>query len=111
MEIIAKLKKVHEVVQATETFKKRLIWVTTEFDGTHPQTVEVELHQDRVDIFSGVGVGSEVKLYLNLRGNEWIGKDGVPKVFNKLVCWKVDVLNAAGNSTAPAQGEVESLPF
>ena len=115
MELIAKLKKVNPIVERGD-FKTRKVWVTTEFSSQYPQTVEVEIQQDKTELFAAVGVGSEVKLYINLRGREWQPADGELKVFNTLVCWKMEVLNAVGapapaQATAPAQGEVESLPF
>ena len=114
MELIAKLKKVNPIVERGD-FKTRKVWVTTDFTSQYPQTVEVEIQQDKTELFAAVGVGSEVKLYINLRGREWQPAEGDPKVFNTLVCWKMEVLNAVSapapaQATAPAQ-ENQDLPF
>ena len=90
MEIVAQLKSLQPVVEKG-TFKSRKVWAVLP-DEKYIQTLEFELHQDKVDILNGVAPGSEVKFYLNLRGREWTGTDGVVKVFNSFVCWKVDVL-------------------
>lgn len=111
MELIAKLKKVNPIVERGD-FKTRKVWVTTDFTSQYAQTVEVEIQQDKTELFSGVSIGSEVKLYINLRGREWQPAEGEAKVFNTLVCWKMEVLNAVG---APAQAatpaQSDDLPF
>jgi len=111
MEIVAKLKALQPVVEKG-SFKSRKVWAVVP-DEKYPQTLEFELHQDKVDLFENVGIDSEVKFYLNLRGREWTGTDGVTKVFNSFVCWKVDVLSKVdGTSPEPALPDAnEGLPF
>lgn len=107
MEITGKLKQLHPIVEKG-TFKSRKVWVTTEDNPQYPQTIEVELQQAKVDMMNGVTVGAPVKLHINLRGREWTGTDNIPKVFNSLVCWKVE---AAGATAAPvAQREGFEAP-
>jgi len=110
MEIVAKLKALQPVVEKG-SFKSRKVWAVVP-DEKYPQTLEFELHQDKVDLFENVGIDSEVKFYLNLRGREWTGTDGVTKVFNSFVCWKVDILSTQGTAPAPALPDAnEVLPF
>lgn len=119
MEIKAQFKKQLDVVQHTATFKSRKVWVIVDYSGQYPQTIELQLAQDKVDLFNGVQEGQEVTCHLNLRGNE-VTKDGKTAVFNSLVCWKVDkgnstaqTQNAAPQAAVSSQPEVDNsdLPF
>ncbi len=115
MEIVAQLEQLQPVVER-EKFKSRKVWVTTEWDGKYPQTIEVELQQDKVDLLNDTPVGSEIKLYINLRGRKWTKPETqVTSVFNSLVAWKVDILKTGlGTTAAPAaenNPNIEPLPF
>lgn len=119
MELIGKLKAIQPIIERGE-FKSRKIWVTTEDNPQYPQTIEIEVSQAKVDMFNGISIGAPVKMYLNLRGREWTGTDGVTKVFNSIVCWKVEALpggQVAAPATASQQGftqepePIDDLPF
>lgn len=121
MELIAKLKTVHDIIERKD-FKSRKVWVNTDTDGKYPQTIEVEVAQDKTGIFDNIAPGSEVKLYINLRGREWTSPEGKTSVFNTLSVWKVEVLQGAVNPTAATQpaslessyvatDEKDDLPF
>jgi hypothetical protein len=99
MELQAKLKRVLDTVNVTDKFKKREIHVET--DGQYPQTISLQLSQEKVSLTDNIEVGSECKFHLNLRGREFLGADGVLKVFNSLEVWKIEVLTASAESTNP----------
>lgn len=101
MEIIAKLKALQPVVER-EKFKSRKVWVVVP-DEKYPQTLEFELHQDKVSMLDNIGIGAEVKFYLNLKGKEVECKDSIVRVFNSLVCWKVEALSSGDIPTAQVQ--------
>jgi len=88
MVIQAQFKQQQEVFERG-AFKSRKVWLTMP-DDKYPQTLEVELHQDKVDMFAGLIPGTPVTCHLNLRGREWTNPQGEVKVFNTLVCWKAD---------------------
>ena len=106
MEIKGKLKAIQPLVEKSN-FKSRKIWLTTEDNPTYPQTIEIEVQQDKADMFANVAIGAEVNCHINLRGREWTGADGVVKVFNSLVCWKVDGVAY----TKPAEAATPSAPL
>ena len=117
MELIAKLKTVHDIIERGN-FKSRKVWVTTEDNPQYPQTVEVEVAQEKTGLFDNITPGSEVKLYINLRGREWTSPEGKTSVFNTLSVWKVEVLSRAGylepidTLEAPMRpDEIDDLPF
>ena len=121
MELKAKFKKQLDVVVKSD-FKSRKVWVTTEDNPDYPQTIEVEVHKDKVDMFNNISEGAPVTLHINLRGRTWTGTDGIEKVFNSLVCWKVEadsnavpyapaVANNVADCPPPKLEDTGSLPF
>ena len=117
MELKATVKKVLATVDRG-TFKSRKIWLVVDEDLKYPQTIEVEVQQDKCEMFK-VSEGSTITAHLNLRGREWTSPEGKTSVFNSLVCWKWDVLVAAPAEvqsiapTAPVATveDLEDLPF
>lgn len=93
MELKATVKKVLATVDRG-TFKSRKIWLVVDEDLKYPQTIEVEVQQDKCEMFK-IAEGSTITAHLNLRGREWTSPEGKTSVFNYLVCWKWDVLVAA----------------
>ena len=114
MEIKGVLKQINPVIERKD-FKSRKVWLTTEADSKYPQTIEVELQQDKIDLLSSVAIGSDVNLHLNLRGREWTSPEGKTSVFNSLVCWKVDGVAYTKPAEAEAAqaepGTSDDLPF
>jgi single-strand DNA-binding protein len=88
MEIKAILKALQPIVERGD-FKSRKVWLTVP-DEKYPQVIEVEVQQSKVDMFDNIAVGAPVLCHINLRGREWTDPQGVVKVFNSLVCWRVE---------------------
>jgi len=81
MELKATVKKVLSTVDRG-TFKSRKVWLVVDEDLKYPQTIEVELQQDKCEMFK-VTEGSTITAHLNLRGREWTKKEtGVVGVIN-----------------------------
>jgi len=110
MELKATVKKVLATVDRG-TFKSRKVWLVVDEDLKYPQTIEVELQQDKCEMFK-VTEGSTITAHLNLRGREWTSPEGKTSVFNSLVMWKWDVLveQASFAEIAQAQSVAPSLP-
>ena len=89
MEVVGIIKLVGEVQSVgSNNFRKRELVVTTAED--YPQMLMLEFTQDKVDLLNSVSVGDSVKVGINLRGREWINKEGEAKYFNSLQGWKID---------------------
>lgn len=88
MELKCKFKQQNDVVERG-TFKSRKVWVIDDENADYPQTIEVEVAQDKVNLFSDFRPGQPLTLSINLRGREWTNPQGEVKVFNTLQCWKV----------------------
>jgi hypothetical protein len=102
MEIKCKFKQQNDVVERG-TFKSRKVWVITECDTKYPQTIELEVAQDKIDLFNDYTPGQDMTVSINLRGREWTNPQGEVKVFNTLQCWKVtsDVADQQEEEEAP----------
>lgn len=102
MEITGKIKLIGETetVGSAGTFKKRLIVISTEEQFV--QHVPVDFVQDKTSILDKYQVGEEVKVSVNVRGNEYNGK-----YYVSLNGWKIERL-----AQTPAIPPVtDDLPF
>lgn len=102
MEIKCKFKQQNDVVERG-TFKSRKVWVIDDENADYPQTIEVEVAQDKVNLFNNFRPGQPLTVSINLRGREWTNPQGEVKVFNTLQCWKVtsDVSDQQEEEEAP----------
>lgn len=99
-----------ETVGAAGTFKKRLVVVAT--DEQYSQTVGIDFVQDKTTILDKYKVGDEVKVHVNIRGQEYKGK-----YYVSLNGWRIEKLEVeapqqeAPETSVVKQEEVSDLPF
>jgi|688.fasta_scaffold474293_2 hypothetical protein len=104
-----------EVVGSAGTFKKRTIVIAT--DEQYSQKIPIDFVQDKTDILDKYQIGQEVKVSINIRGNEYNGK-----YYCSLNGWKIEKTDIANgqniaNDTAPfttaekLQTPPDDLPF
>jgi|TARA_R110000765_G_scaffold147978_1_gene250469 hypothetical protein len=93
------LYKISDVQQITDSFRKRE-FVLEMIDGAYTQLIPFQLTQDNCVKVDDMLPGTEVKVTFNLRGREWINKEGNAKYFGSLDAWKVD--RVAHETPAPA---------
>jgi hypothetical protein len=100
------------------SFVKREFAIKT--DEQYPQSILLELHQDRVDLLDVYEIGEMLKISINLRGREWVNPQGETKYFNTLVAWKIERFAVASPAPAPTpaqettnynEDEPDDLPF
>jgi hypothetical protein len=101
MQLNGVIKVIKPIQQVSATFSKREFVIETQ--EQYPQTIQLELHGDRVDIIESFTEGQEVECHLNLRGRLWVNPQGETKYFNTIVCWKIQLPNT--NSTPQPQGQ------
>jgi len=100
MEIQGKIKVIDETKTfGSNGFRKREVVVTTE--EQYPQHILVEFIQDKCDLLNSYKVGQEVKISINLRGREWTNPQGEVKYFNAIQGWRIENLQAEGNTDIP----------
>ena len=114
MEVVGKIKLIEETQTFGEKgFRKRGLVVTT--DDQYPQMIMIEFVQDKVDLLDSYKLGQDVKVSINLRGREWINKEGEAKYFNSIQGWRIELLAGSADAPAiaanPAATEPDDLPF
>lgn len=116
MKIKGSVKRIDDAVQVTDKFKKREFRIETE--GQYPQTIQIQVTQDRCLMLDTIKLQDLVEVSINIRGREWADPNsGEIKCFNTIEAWKVEVLESSGEavSNTPATGyqgeENDGLPF
>ena len=106
----------NDTIKVSEKFSKRTFVIEELVDvGNYPQTIEVELQQDKCSLIDSIQVGQEVEAHYNLRGRSWTNPQGEVKYFNTIVIWKIDAMAKEMQSTSEKMSianEVgDDLPF
>ena len=110
--------KVHLIEQEKEVgsngFKKRLLVVETE--EQYKQYIPIDFLKDKCDLLDKFNVGDQVKVSINLRGNEYNSK-----YYVSINAWKIEKLSEAptkepdgymkGNDIPVEDDELSGLPF
>jgi len=86
-----------ETVGSAGTFNKRLLVVET--DEKYSQKVPVDFVQDKTSLLDSFSIGDNVKVGLNIRGNEYNSK-----YYVSLNGWNI---NKVVESTPPSQAYIE----
>lgn len=105
-EIKGKIIKVEQEQEFNSGFKKREFVVET--DGQYPQQIKLEFTKDKCVLLNKYGVGSEVTVGFNLRGNEYNGK-----YYVNLQAWKIEGEKPQQAEDKPDAGQTfeDDLPF
>ena len=104
-----------ETEKKTETFSVRE-FVVEEPDDRYPQSIKLQLSNDKCALIDSIAIGSEVEVEANVQGRKW-EKDGKVNYFNTLSAWKVKALNVAPQNepVRPSQtvnpNDANDLPF
>jgi hypothetical protein len=102
------IKLIKPTQQVSASFCKREFVIET--IDQYPQTILLELHQDRVDIIDSFTEGQEVICSLNLKGRLWVSPQGEEKYFNTIICWKITVPNNESVNNTPTQTNPQEYP-
>jgi hypothetical protein len=100
MNITGKLRFKSDVIQISETFKKRefVIDLIEGDQGQYINPIQLELIQDKCEILDQFKIGQDLSVEFNLRGRDWINDKGETRYFNSLQAWKVSVVDSQGSS-------------
>ncbi len=108
MQILGTIKVIKPIQQVSATFSKREFVIET--NEQYVQTIQLELHGDRVDIIDSFVEGQEVECHINLRGREWVNPQGETKYFNTIICWKIQVPNSQSAPQSQQQRSPSTAP-
>jgi hypothetical protein len=107
MTIKGTIKRIGATVTLSDgKFSKRELVLTTA--DQYPQIVSIELQQKSCALADSLSVGQDIEAHINIRGREWTSPQGEVKVFNTIVCWKVDG-NPFTQTEAPSDNQ--EVPF
>jgi len=94
MEVTGRIKVIGETQTfGANGFRKRELVVET-FDQ-YPQSIMIEFVQDNVNVLDQYQIGQEVRVFINLRGREWVNPEGVTKYFNSIQGWRMELYQQA----------------
>ncbi|WOX79092.1 DUF3127 domain-containing protein [Candidatus Shikimatogenerans bostrichidophilus] len=88
MYLIGKIKIIFDIQRFKNNFKKRSIILETE--ELYPQKILIDFIQDKIDLLNIININDKVKIYINIRGKEWVNKDGITKYINSIQGWKIE---------------------
>ena len=83
-----------QVVGSDGTFRKRTLVIET--DEQYKQTIPIDFVQDKCDILNNYAVGENVKVSINIRGNEYQGK-----YFCSIQGWRIEKIQEPHHSDHP----------
>ncbi|XVC35119.1 MAG: DUF3127 domain-containing protein [Candidatus Karelsulcia muelleri] len=117
MEILGILKQIFEIKHFKNGFKKREILVLTE--EQYPQKLLIELIQSKVNLIENCSLEERIKIFINLKGREWITPTGEKKYFNSIQGWKIEKpiepvnkhSSSSSSSSSTNIDEFDELPF
>jgi hypothetical protein len=91
MDITGKIKRIGKIEAKTNNFcKRKFVLEYKEKSATIAQIVEFELKNGHVESIDGYFEGDMIRVHFNVRGREFIGKDGSVIVYNSLDVWRID---------------------
>ena|SRR5690606_31420362 len=108
MEIRGKVHEIGNVIQVTDSFKKRELVLAYSENPQFVEYITLQSVQDRVTIFDNLRIGQDISVDFNLKGRPWTNKDGQTTYFNTLVAWRITPLST--QPTQPAAHNYGDLP-
>ena len=99
MDVTGKIKVIMDKMTFDSGFEKQEFVVTTR--EQYPQDIKIELIKDKINILKDFQVGDEVRVDINLRGNEYNGR-----YFVNIQGWRMEKLGAGASNAAPAPQDV-----
>lgn len=76
-----------ELIGANQ-MKKQILVVQT--DAEFPQKLPIEFIKDKVDLLNNIQIGQQVKVSVNVRGNEYQDRNGITRFGLSFQGWKID---------------------
>lgn len=94
MELKGLLKHIYEEKKISDKFTVKE-FVLTVADTQYPQHISFQISNKKIELLDPYKVGDEIKVQFDVKGREWINKEGEAKYFNSLNAWKIELLNLA----------------
>lgn len=94
-ELVGKLIEKSNEVQVNDRFKKRE-FVLEVLENSFVEQIKFQLTQDKTGIIEPFGIGDQLKVSFNIKGNKW--KD---TYFVNLQAWRIENASASSSSNEP----------
>ena len=94
-QITGTIKRIFDTQKVSEKFAKRDLVVTT--NEMYPQDVKMQFTQDKCGLLDLYNEMDQVVVDINIRGREWINKEGEEVYFVTLEAWKINHDNGVPN--------------
>jgi len=107
-EVVGSICELFPEQQITEKFKKREVVLEVQ-DGMYPQFVKIEFVQDKCSLLDDYSKNETVKIFFNLTGRSYVGKDGNTGYITSLRGWKMERQGDAPSSSSYTNDS--SAPF
>ena len=109
IEITGTIISIGDIKQVNEKLTRREVVIETTDNPKYPQSIPVELVNDRTGLANGLAIGDRVKAEVDLRGRAWTKPGNETKYFLTLNVWKLDRI---GQSAQPGRGGAhEPAPY
>lgn len=95
-EIEGKIHLIEDIKTFDSGFSKREFVVEVE-DGNYPQMVKFEAVKDKTSLTDGLSKGDAVKVFFDIRGNEYNGR-----YYVNLNAWKLEKAGSGSGESSPA---------
>lgn len=105
LELVGTLKVINEKIQVTDSFAK-MEFVIDVKDGGYSNLVAFELVNKRCDSINYHNLGDNVKVFFNVRSNEYNGK-----YFTNLNAWRIEKAEQEAPIPPPTAPVDNDLPF
>jgi hypothetical protein len=97
--------------QISDKFKKREFVVEIADNPQYPESIKIEVIQDKCDDLQGYNIGDSVEVDINLKGRKWDDPNGGVKYFNTLQAWRIKGHQPPQPQTQPQPQQNDNLPF
>lgn len=87
MDLKGELIRIYDTKQVSEKFALREFVIETK--EQYPQSIILQVSQDKCKILDNYKLGDLVQVSINVRGRKWTDKEGKDRFFNTLEVWKI----------------------
>lgn len=87
MDLKGELIRIYETKQVSEKFALREFVIETK--EQYPQSIILQVSQDKCKLLDNYRLGDLVQVSINVRGRKWTDKNGQDRFFNTLEVWKI----------------------
>ena len=90
LQVTGTIKVKYDTKNVSDKFRKREFVLTIDEKSSFPQTILMQLTQDKCALLDGFKEGETVTVSFNLKGREWKSPQGEIKFFNSIDAWRIE---------------------